>query len=228
MVFALKLSEAKENLTDAVSDRSEMLRDLKAELGRANLQVTIDEKNGVLRLGEDAIRFETARVEPRAPTLKLQHDRVLTLLSKAFSEVLPCYSIEPPGRCTRAGKSSKSDLRLDVLLIEGHTDSQPCGPDCNRRGNRGLSTERAVYIMGRLIDEHPDLANIVNRNREAVLAAAGYGEKRPLVTDSPGAPNPKNRRIDIRVIMEVPSGDEGLERGAPVSVKQKLIRSLED
>lgn len=78
------------------------------------------------------------------------------------------------------------------LFVEGHTDTVPL----NRNGytNWNLSTDRAVAVLSRMIEEHGLPADRVG--------AVGYGEFHPLDTNDTPEGRARNRRVDIVVLVE--------------------------
>lgn len=78
------------------------------------------------------------------------------------------------------------------MMIEGHTDDQPLSRDGYTNWN--LSTDRAVAVLERMIEEHglpPER-----------VGAIGYGEHRPLASNDTAAGRAQNRRVDIAVLTE--------------------------
>jgi chemotaxis protein MotB len=78
------------------------------------------------------------------------------------------------------------------LTIEGHTDDRPVRD--HRRTNWDLSTARATAVVARLVDRHAF--------SPAKLAAAGYGEWRPVAPNDTPEGRARNRRVDILVRLE--------------------------
>ncbi len=78
------------------------------------------------------------------------------------------------------------------LMVEGHTDDLPI----NRADytNWNLSTDRAVAVLQRMIEEHELPADRVG--------AVGYGEYHPLETNDTDEGRARNRRVDIVVLIE--------------------------
>lgn len=74
---------------------------------------------------------------------------------------------------------------LWVLRVDGHTDDLPVRQGGKFSSNLELSTARAIAVVNFLIEEG------VPSER---LAAAGFGEFRPLI---PGQHTPKDRRIEL-------------------------------
>jgi chemotaxis protein MotB len=76
------------------------------------------------------------------------------------------------------------------VVVEGHTDSQKISSGTARQHatNRHLSTHRAISV----IDELRNLSVQPER-----MMAAGWGEFRPLVPNTPSGNTPQNRRVEI-------------------------------
>jgi chemotaxis protein MotB len=72
-----------------------------------------------------------------------------------------------------------------VLRVDGHTDLTPIRAEGRFKSNLELSTARAIAVVNVLISQGFPPQR---------LAAAGFGEFRPLVL---GKPSPKDRRIEL-------------------------------
>ncbi len=77
-----------------------------------------------------------------------------------------------------------------TVVIEGHTDS-----DGAEDYNQALSERRANAVMNVLINRY--------RIAASRLSAVGYGESRPVATNSTAAGKAQNRRIDASVSVRV-------------------------
>lgn len=89
--------------------------------------------------------------------------------------------------------NSASATNYDVI-VEGHTDSQRiANPTTLRehRTNRRLSAHRSIAV----IDELGRLGVALDR-----LMAAGWGEHRPAVPNTPSGNTPANRRVEIFLV----------------------------
>ncbi len=177
----------------ASTARNALLRDLRDQLRQEGLVVQVDEASGVLRLSEDAIRFPVngADLIGRARENVGKVGRVL-------GRVLPAYAACPAG-----GAACGTDGRafLETVFIEGHTNSTGI-----EDRNWGLSTERAVNTFRELKATAPDLRRVLNRRGEEVLSVSGYASTRQIDSDRSAAAYEKNRRIDLRFVMEVDTG----------------------
>src|SRR5690606_17475610 len=106
------------------------------------------------------------------------------------------------------------------LQIEGHTDTIPFGQQAVSRfnGNLELSAARAAHIHGLLGSFEPALLRLLNGDELPLLGVAGYGPDRrlPELTGD----DARQRRIDLRFIMEPPRGArpvpvEAVDAGLP-------------
>lgn len=78
----------------------------------------------------------------------------------------------------------------NAIRIEGHTDPVP--PEGTQfRDNWHLSVARALAVLERFL---------ADGIRPARLAAAGYGEHRPIASNADEAGRARNRRVDILVL----------------------------
>src|SRR5690606_29731735 len=83
---------------------------------------------------------------------------------------------------------------------EGHTDVT--GED---RRNWQLSTERAVNTYREIVAVASGVRNLRNRQGEEILSVSGYADTRPIEAGDSLEAWEKNRRIDLRFVMEVDS-----------------------
>lgn len=81
------------------------------------------------------------------------------------------------------------------ITVEGHTDNVPINTP-QFRSNWELSTARATEVLRVLVDELGVPAGRV--------AAAGYGEQRPVATNDSVEGRARNRRVELAVLSEVP------------------------
>ena len=81
-----------------------------------------------------------------------------------------------------------------ALTVAGHTDDRPLRGG-RFRSNLELSAARATFVAARLIEQHQMTA--------ARIAAAGYGEWRPVADNSAPEGRARNRRVEIRVELAV-------------------------
>ncbi|OHC73732.1 MAG: hypothetical protein A3G18_11665 [Rhodospirillales bacterium RIFCSPLOWO2_12_FULL_58_28] len=88
------------------------------------------------------------------------------------------------------------------ILVSGHTDDQPISTE-QFRSNWDLSTERAVSVVHRLLQD-----NRIDPNR---VTAQGFGASRPLGANNTPEGRSANRRVEITIEMD---NDKGSEEGS--------------
>jgi flagellar motor protein MotB len=167
---------------------------LREALIAEGLVVEIDEANGVLRLTEAAVQFPS-----NGSSLDSTAKANVGKIARVLARVLPGYSVCSEGQaspCRRAAQSA-----VETVFIEGHTDQS--GTDDR---NWSLSTERAVNTYRELTAVSSDLRTLRNRRGEEILSVSGYSSTRQIDTDRSPTAYQKNRRIDLRFVMEVDSG----------------------
>lgn len=173
-------------LNEADRVRAEILQKISDELKARGLSVKVDEVNGVIRLGENAVNFEVNSAD-----LSTKAQTNVAKISNVLADVLPQYT------------SGVQNLPayIDTIFIEGHTDTT--GID-NR--NWTLSTERAVNTYRYLIEIDPSLRQLHNHNGKEIFSVSGYSSTRPVpgydVNDYQ-----VHRRIDLRFVMDVVDKD---------------------
>lgn len=207
MVFALSYKEKEEEkeselrvLRTGDETREQILREVKERLEQHGVQVTIDPKAGVLRLPEQ-ILFETGKSD-----FGPEGKENVAHLAEALSAVLPCYTrVESKGLepCPR----NPDGAEIETVFVEGHADQQRFKRPgrCFIRGdcNWDLSAQRAMRTFAELVEQRPDLTQLVDRDGRPILGVSGYGSTRPIV-ESESGDTPENRRIDLRFIMARP------------------------
>jgi len=79
------------------------------------------------------------------------------------------------------------------IFVEGHTDSIPIGPVLAKRypTNWALSTARAISVLQYVLSQYEAEAGR--------LGAVGYGEYRPVATNSTEEGRTRNRRVVVSV-----------------------------
>ena len=174
-----------------------------------NLVVQISSQGDALQLQGEGL-FET-----NESSLKERPRQIVQTIATTLHEVLPCYTI---GRHAKWRSTCNEYFAvIDAVQIEGHTDSQ--GQEI---GNLMLSTARANVTFDAMVNHERDLTEHLNVRRFPVLSVSGYGWMRPVATNETEEGRSKNRRIDLRVIMYTPLGQEDVER-----VVTELRRGLE-
>ena len=131
-----------------------------------------------------------ANGEGAVSTKMTERGLVVSLASSAFFDAGGAY-LKPDA--IKIMKKVASNLKRSNrnILVEGHTDDTPI----NTRqfpSNWELSTARATTVVRYFIEMHR-----IPPNR---LSAAGYGEYKPLVSNSSSDNRAKNRRVDIVIL----------------------------
>lgn len=163
--------------------RADLLEELRKRLLQMGLIVEVDEISGILRLTEDAIRFDVDSFELNARAIENVRKVAVVL-----DLVLPSYT-----------RGSERPAHVETVFVEGHTDST--GTD---ERNWELSTARAVNTYAELTRAAPTLRDLRNDDGKEVLSVSGYASTRPV----PGqriSDWAVHRRIDLRFVMAVDS-----------------------
>jgi chemotaxis protein MotB len=171
--------------------RNDLLADIQTALEREGLTVEIDERNGVLRLTEDSVRFQRNEA-----TLDAQARENVLRIAAALASVLPRYTTCQP-RARIEGCGATGSTTVETVFIEGHTDETGSADR-----NWQLSTERAVVTYRSIDAAEPTLAFLANRDRKQIISVSGYAATRPISLDQTAEGYARNRRIDLRFVME--------------------------
>lgn len=202
VAFATKLTDQRarelRNRDRAIRDRTVLLATLRDQLELAGLQVEVDDTQGVLRLGAE-ILFPSGRSDPDE-----RGHANLEKLSRALASVVPRYTRSHGDTLVK---------HVDALFIEGHTDDVPVSLGARYRSNWDLSALRAISVFDVLTSTEPTLDSLRNGLGQPILGVAGYADRRPVPMSAPGSHTAsavsdtmraRNRRIDLRFIMESP------------------------
>ena len=198
LYFALQLQQKTKSLSDAGETRAKILKELKHDLANHHLNVEIDTATGVLRLPA-AILF--AKGDYR---LSGEGQQAVTTIAQSMADVLPCYTY--PRRKVGCQDTAHS---IDAIFIEGHTDSDPLNGAGPISDNMDLSAVRATNTFRAMDHAVVELAKLHNREDRPILSVSGYGSDRPVRgnTGSDETSKSRNRRIDLRFLMETPQAD---------------------
>jgi len=199
-------------MRDLEQQRSQMLQDIKQRLAEKGINVTIHVATGVLRL-PDELLFDSDE-----DSLNAAGQQAVAHLAAALDSVLPCYARVPPDLRGTAGCPDGHDrqFRLEAVFVEGHTDSEG-----SQAYNWDLSARRAINTF-RALDEESEVATgLQNDSGQYLFSVAGYGENRPAVAERSEADMRRNRRIDLRFVMNL-SYEAALQR-----VEQRLNSVLQ-
>jgi chemotaxis protein MotB len=177
-----------DRLREATLLRQRLLRDIDARLRRDDLIVQVDESNGVLHLTEDTIRFQQ-----NDANLNDHARQNVGKIARALAHVLPAYVACPPG----AACANHTNASVETVFIEGHTDTT--GSDDQ---NWALSAQRAANTYRELAAAARELRQFRNRSNQEILSISGYSSTRPIDPAGTPAAWEKNRRIDLRFVMD--------------------------
>lgn len=128
--------------------------------------------NGNIILNE-GVFFDTGSYE-----IKYESQPVLDQLNQVFSKFL---------------SDPDNAKYIDTIVISGHTDSD--GSDVD---NRLLSSNRANSVLNYLLSGNNGSLNPYAQ----YFCAAGYGENRPVASNSTDDGKAQNRRIEISIILK--------------------------
>ena len=187
--------------------KARLLEKLKDELIRDGVRVQINIEQDILTLPEGVL-FDTGE-----SALDSKSKKVIEALSRAFSKVLKCSVFSEQKRpmleyidCRR---DNPDKVFLESIFIEGHTDNQPIkgelkgSPGIN--SNLRLSARRATETFSYLLLTNQLLSGFYSPVDKRIFAVSAYGETRPLNDNETEKGRSGNRRIDVRLIMYVPS-----------------------
>lgn len=205
-----EINEELEDLSQSQRERTALLTDLERELKATGLDVQIDRENGVLRLTENAIRFATDK-----SNLSAQASDNVRKLAAVLALVLPRYTSCVVSTTATDCKQLTPGAAIDTVFIEGHTDKQGSETSAGDSRNWQLSTERAVETYRTLTSFEPSLRALRNPEKKEILSVSGYSSTRPIPGTEMAAQGieitqqawEKNRRIDMRFVMQVDPSD---------------------
>lgn len=227
-VFAYQLAQRTSELMASEETMAKILIDLQSRLERSGVRVEVLVDQGVLRLAENSINFPSGSEVPVT-----SHHPNVGHLARAIAEVVPCYvameavrvesqygdpkppycieSVDPETyRCNQ----KKYPWLLETLLVEGHTDNVPVAVGNRFRDNLELSSMRAATVQRMIASCEPTVLALRNSDRFPVLSTSGYGHTRPLTDDPTDFEH--NRRIDLRFLLEPPTGMSQTRRESEV------------
>ena len=185
--FMLNLTQVTQQYTGNTEKRNQILQNIQMKMNERGVKVTIDSKQGVLRIPESVL-FDQGEAD-----VKAEGQQAVVVLSQVLYEVL-----------------TEEEYRnsVETIFIEGHTDNVPI--ENNRfHSNWELSTQRAINTWNLMRLDQPDLNKLINPNGQPLFSCSGYADTRPVIDDgydeSSEEGRQANRRIDIRFTMIPPS-----------------------
>lgn len=205
MMFATNYQQKSQHTEDSSkvfktinSTRDKMLMAMQKSLESSGVEVTVDLKNGVLRLPESLL-FESGKWEPNK-----RGEDALNKLANVLENYLPCLANSGQPLKDSCKVFELNEPIIETVLIEGHTDKEPFHSENGLDGNWGLSAMRSISIFRHLIADQSALKNILNSDGLPILGISAYGSTRPI----PNATMEQDRRIDIRFLMRSPTPSE--------------------
>ena len=235
-VFALRLAEAEQKVAAVIETvtetRTTILKEIQKRLDDRGIAVYVEPDQGVLRIREDGIYFDSGAAWPAG-----DYARNVGKIARVLAEVLPCYvagdsapaeigasATGRPAYCEPGSPAPPvcevpGNARLETVLIEGHTDPHPIRGSF--RDNLDLSSARAGQVFRMMTECEPGLEALLNSSSLQILGVSGYAERR-RVSDV----DAENRRIDLRFMMELPDLDSSSDRGA--SGVEEVTRDVAD
>lgn len=126
----------------------------------------------------------------QAQITQLQNQLKVTMVNEVlFSE--GGWTLSPKGEAA-LGKIAPTlaGLKGQQIVVEGFTDNEPIGPALKARfpSNLELSSARADNVVRYLVSKGVSSNNI---------SAQGFGESKPVASNSTADGRAKNRRVDI-------------------------------
>jgi chemotaxis protein MotB len=194
-----RISKRLDEIREASQLRLRLLIELRDQLSKEGLVVEISSSGDVLRLTEAAVQFPSNNF-----ALIGDAKRNVGKIARVLARVLPSYSICPRGRVPPQCRTPVQ-ASVETVFIEGHTDET--GIDDM---NWPLSAQRAASTYRELTTIAPELRHILNRRQEEILSISGYSSTRPIDPAETPAARSKNRRIDLRFVMDT-DATSGLE-----------------
>lgn len=185
--FMLNLGEVTNQYTGNTEKRTQLLEDMQQDMANRGVKVTIDKKQGVLRIPESVLFPQGEAV------VKPEGQYAIQILSQVLYETLT----------KDAYKES-----VETIFIEGHTDDVPI-QTAEFHSNWELSTQRAINTWNFMRSSQQSLDSLKNTNGQPLFSCSGYAETRPITDDAYEENSDEgrqaNRRIDIRVTMMPPT-----------------------
>lgn len=192
--YILNYNQKIDQITDNDTVRSNLLREVQAELRKNNIVVYIDEAQGTMWLSESVL-FDKgqAMLKPVAKNMTVPR------LAKVI--------------VTTLGKAEYKN-KVETVFIEGHTDDQPYH---NKKfGNWELSVNRAINTWIVMQNTVPDIdKSLRNAKGEPLFSCSGYADTRPKVAGTSEEARRQNRRISFRITMTPPTKDNGASINKP-------------
>lgn len=199
-----ELDKLRKKLTQDNEQREYLLQDIKRTLEQQGVKVELDVKNGILRLPEKLL-FDSGSAD-----FSESGKNAVIRLAQSLAELLPCY--DPNLSSNWDCPDHAHAIRLDVILIEGHTDNIPIYAR-QFADNWALSMARAHNTFEELTHAVSALSELRNMRGENLFSMSAYADTRPVAPNDSDIGRRQNRRIDLRFILATPESQELQELG---------------
>ncbi|MEP0071934.1 MAG: OmpA family protein [Marinomonas sp.] len=174
---------------------SNLINNLSKLLDRNDISHTANVKAGSISFDSQSLAFESGGWELNTEQLER-----LESIQLALELLIPCYAKEPPSQSFFSFCKSYMSGKLEAIIIEGHTDNTPIR---NKSfDNIDLSYRRAKSIYSELVSEQ--LMNLKNNKNHSLFSVLGAGDTNPINFYETPTADIKNRRIELRFVMEKP------------------------
>jgi len=179
-----------DELKKAEQARQDILNEVKEELAKVNIKVLIADNETVIRIPEETLSFRSGQ------------------------DIIPSEMATPVkniGEILHGAIMKNERFKyLDTVFIEGHTDSVPIKfGKYKSKGNWGLSADRAITVWklwSEALVVEPSLNELLNHSGENLFSVSGYAATRRVqLVEETAEQRAKNRRIDIRFTVKMPS-----------------------
>jgi chemotaxis protein MotB len=211
----LRIRKRLDEIREASQLRLRLLTEVRDQLSREGLTVEISPSGDVLRLTEAAVQFPVNNF-----ALIGDAKKNVGKIARVLAWVLPAYSICPGSRALPSCRTP-DQASVETVFIEGHTDETG-----NDDQNWSLSAQRAASTYRELTMVAPELRRIVNRREEEILSISGYSSTRPIDPSGTAAAWSRNRRIDLRFVMDTDPRSGLEEVGALLQKMRTAIQEL--
>ena len=178
----------REQLAEQALRREEAAAKQAAAVARTLSQVEDELRTAVAPEVRESV---VIRREPRGVVLSIVADAVLFTPGGA--------ALQPAGHDVLRQVAASIRGLPNSIVVEGHTDDVPISTS-QFRSNWELSTARATEVLRVLVD---DLGVPAGR-----VAAAGYGEQRPVASNATAEGRSRNRRVELAILAQPTAQNE--------------------
>lgn len=182
------------------------------KIQEAGVPVEINPASGVITLPADTL-FPKGLAELNTGGIK-----VLGQAKVALNEILPCY-IYSERKNRNNCPPNPSEVEIETIFIEGHTDSTPLQRGVYTNWHLGLDRAHAVYD----VLTAGSMQSFKNERALDVVGISSYADKRPN-KDAP-MDSAKNRRVELRFVLAFKSAADKSATGMR-AVQDNLQKSV--